>query len=106
MSGHSRTDSENSFDADELVQIQARCRELWKEKDLLLESRPRSFELIRKERNRLRSVIVANLVYLQELDSHVKSLNDSRTKAKKRIETLEKELLNCSQEIGQQKVFR
>ncbi|CAN1795760.1 hypothetical protein LINPERHAP1_LOCUS20711 [Linum perenne] len=81
MSEHSRSDSDSSFEVDELLQIQTRCRELWKEKDLLLESRPQSFELIRG------------------LDLQLKSLNESRSKAKKRIETLERELSNCAQEI-------
>ncbi|CAN1795757.1 hypothetical protein LINPERHAP1_LOCUS20711 [Linum perenne] len=36
---------------------------------------------------------------MQGLDLQLKSLNESRSKAKKRIETLERELSNCAQEI-------
>ncbi|CAI0560403.1 unnamed protein product [Linum tenue] len=81
MSGHSRSDSDSPFDVDELLQIQTRCRELWKEKDMLRESQPQSFE------------------FLRGLESHVKSLTGARAKDTRRIEMLERELLNCSQEI-------
>ncbi|CAL1411802.1 unnamed protein product [Linum trigynum] len=81
MSGHSRSDSDSPFDVDELLQIQTRCRELWKEKDMLRESQPQSIE------------------FLRGLESHVKSLTGARAKDRRRIEMLERELLNCSQEI-------
>ncbi|CAI0560169.1 unnamed protein product [Linum tenue] len=81
MSGHSRSDNDSPFDVDELLQIQTRCRELWKEKDMLRESQPQSFE------------------FLRGLESHVKSLTGARAKDTRRIEMLERELLNCSQEI-------
>lgn len=81
MSYHAKSDSESSFDIEELLQIGTRCRELRKEKDMLKDSQSQSFELIRR------------------LELHVKSLSEARTKDKKHIEKLEKELLNCSQEI-------
>lgn len=37
---------------------------------------------------------------MQKLELHVKSLSEGRIKDKKRIQVLEKELMNCSQEIG------
>lgn len=37
---------------------------------------------------------------MQELELHVNSLSEGRTKDKKHIQTLEKELMNCSQELG------
>ncbi|XP_030494336.2 synaptonemal complex protein 1 isoform X3 [Cannabis sativa] len=81
MSSHSRSQSESAFDVEELLEIGARCRELRKEKDMLKESQSQSFELIRL------------------LENHVTSLSTGRTEDKKHIETLEKELMNCSQEI-------
>ncbi|XP_062116604.1 uncharacterized protein LOC133830609 isoform X2 [Humulus lupulus] len=81
MSSHGRSQSENSFDVEELLEIGTRCRELRKEKDKLKESQSQSFKLIRR------------------LENHVTSLSTARTEDKKHIETLEKELMNCSQEI-------
>ncbi|GMY15548.1 intracellular protein transport protein USO1 isoform X1 [Fagus crenata] len=81
MSYHAKSDSESSFDIEELLQIGTRCRELRKEKDMLKDSQSQSFELIRR------------------LELHVKSLSEARTEDKKHIEKLQKELLNCSQEI-------
>ncbi|KAE8124409.1 hypothetical protein FH972_019299 [Carpinus fangiana] len=81
MSHHTRSDSENSSDIEELLQIGTRCRELRKEKDRLKDSQSQSFELIRR------------------LELHVNSLSKAHTEDKKHIQKLEKELLNCSQEI-------
>ncbi|KAG2241363.1 hypothetical protein Bca4012_012548 [Brassica carinata] len=78
----SRSDCENSFDADELLQqIGSRRMELRKEKDLLKESQPHSIELVRR------------------LELHTKSLSESRLEDTARIRTMEKELLNCYKEI-------
>ncbi|XP_038687060.1 lamin-B2-like isoform X2 [Tripterygium wilfordii] len=81
MSSSSRSDGENPFDVEELLKIGARCGELRKEKDLLRESQAQSIDLIRR------------------LELHVKSLSDARTEDKKQIQKLERELMNCSQEI-------
>ncbi|PON68892.1 myosin heavy chain-like protein [Parasponia andersonii] len=61
MSSHSRSQSDNAYDVDELLQIGTRCRE--------------------------------------RLELHVTSLSAARKDDKKHIEMLEKELMNCSQEI-------
>ena len=37
---------------------------------------------------------------MQRLGLHVKQLSEARTEDKKHIQKLERELLNCSQEIG------
>lgn len=37
---------------------------------------------------------------MQRLELHVKQLSEARTEDKKHIQKLERELLNCSQEIG------
>lgn len=81
MSSSSKSDGDSSFDAEDLLQIGTRCRELRKEKDMLRDSQPQSFELIRR------------------LELHVKQLSEARTEDKKHIQKLERELLNCSQEI-------
>ncbi|KAG4116673.1 hypothetical protein ERO13_D12G183500v2 [Gossypium hirsutum] len=81
MSSSSRGDGENSIDVEELLEIETRCRELRKEKDMLKESQPQGFELIRG------------------LELHVKSLSEACTQDKKHIQKLERELKNCSQEI-------
>ncbi|KAF7134738.1 hypothetical protein RHSIM_Rhsim08G0148500 [Rhododendron simsii] len=73
--------TDNSFDVEELLQIETRCRELRKEKDMLRDSQPQSFELIRR------------------LELHVKTLSEARAEDEKRIQELERELNNCSQEI-------
>ncbi|KAM5570858.1 hypothetical protein ABKV19_011483 [Rosa sericea] len=78
---NSSSNSDSSFDIEELLQIGTRCRELRKEKDMLKESQSQSFGLIRS------------------LDVHMKSLSEFRTEDKKQIQMLEKELKNCSQEI-------
>lgn len=67
--------------SEELVQIESRCRELRKEKELLRESQSHSFHLIKR------------------LELHVKSLSEARTEDKEHIQKLERELMNCSQEI-------
>lgn len=81
MSHHVKNDSEYSSDVEELIQIGTRFRELRKEKDMLKDSQSQSFDLIRR------------------LELHVKSLSEARTEDKEHIEKLEKELLNCFQEI-------
>ncbi|XP_040986034.1 LOW QUALITY PROTEIN: centrosomal protein of 63 kDa-like [Juglans microcarpa x Juglans regia] len=81
MSHQTKTDTENFSDIEELFQIETRCRELKKEKNMLKDSQSESFELIRR------------------LEQHVKSLSEARSEDKKHIQKLEKELLNCSQEI-------
>ncbi|KAH7851824.1 hypothetical protein Vadar_016908 [Vaccinium darrowii] len=73
--------SGNSLDVEELLQIGTRCRELRKEKDMLRDSQPQSFELIRR------------------LEQHVHTLSEARTEDEKRIQKLERELNNSSQEI-------
>ncbi|ESQ40725.1 hypothetical protein EUTSA_v10013673mg [Eutrema salsugineum] len=87
----SRSDCENSFDAEELLQIGSIRRELRKEKDMLRESQPRSIELVRR------------------LELQTKSLSESRLEDTARIRTMEKELLNCYKEIDylrDQLIFR
>ncbi|CDP17501.1 unnamed protein product [Coffea canephora] len=81
MSSQSSSSSENSFDAEELFQFRTRCKELREEKDKLKDSQSQSFELIRR------------------LELHVKTLSEAQTEDKKRIEQLERELNNSSQEI-------
>ncbi|GAV81577.1 hypothetical protein CFOL_v3_25031 [Cephalotus follicularis] len=76
-----KSDGENCFDVEELLQIGSRCRELRFEKDMLRESQSQSFDLIKR------------------LELLMKSLSDAHTKDKKHIEKLEQELMNCSQEI-------
>nr|VDD34320.1 unnamed protein product [Brassica oleracea] len=71
----------NSFDAEELLQIGSRRMELRKEKDMLRESQPHSIELVRS------------------LELHAKSLSKSRLEDRARIQTMEKELLSCYKEI-------
>ncbi|KAL0416150.1 UNVERIFIED_CONTAM: hypothetical protein Slati_3446900 [Sesamum latifolium] len=81
MSGRLSGGSESSLDADELLEIRERFKELTKEKEMLRDSKSQSFDLIRK------------------LEFHVKTLSKSREEDKKRIADLERELSNCSQEI-------
>ncbi|KAG6607479.1 hypothetical protein SDJN03_00821, partial [Cucurbita argyrosperma subsp. sororia] len=76
-----RSNSSSSSDLEELLEIESRCRQLKKEKDTLIGSRPQSFELIRR------------------LELHANSLSEARKEDKLRIEQLEKELTNCTQEI-------
>ncbi|XP_013609017.1 PREDICTED: protein At-4/1-like [Brassica oleracea var. oleracea] len=81
----------NSFDAEELLQIGSRRMELRKEKDMLRESQPHSIELVRS------------------LELHTKSLSKSRLEDRARIQTMEKELLSCYKEIDylrDQLIFR
>uniref|UniRef100_A0A1J3HQ54 Uncharacterized protein n=1 Tax=Noccaea caerulescens TaxID=107243 RepID=A0A1J3HQ54_NOCCA len=87
----SRSDGDNSFDAEELLQIGTRRRELRKEKDMLCKSQPHSIELVRR------------------LELQTKSLSESRLEDTARIRTMEKELLNCYKEIDylrDQLIFR
>lgn len=42
---------------------------------------------------------------MQRLELHVNSLSKARTEDKKHIQNVEKELLNCSQEIGSYSCF-
>ncbi|KAF8037432.1 hypothetical protein BT93_B0358 [Corymbia citriodora subsp. variegata] len=81
MSRGTMSESDNSFDAGKLLEINTRCRELGKERDMLRESQSQSFELIKK------------------LEHHINSLSDARAKDEKYTRQLEKELLNCTQEI-------
>lgn len=81
MSRRSRSGSENTFEVEELLQIRTRCKELRKEKDLLKDSQPQSFELIRS------------------LELHVNALSEAQKEDKKCILQLKRELNNCSQEI-------
>ncbi|KNA11310.1 hypothetical protein SOVF_136460 [Spinacia oleracea] len=83
MSTSSRSDTtdDSIFDLEELLHIEARCRELRKEKDLLKETQFQSFDLIKR------------------LELHVRKLNDARLEDKRKIQDLEKELNNCHQEI-------
>ncbi|KAG7601553.1 hypothetical protein ISN45_At05g007140 [Arabidopsis thaliana x Arabidopsis arenosa] len=87
----SRSDCENSFDVEDLLQIGTTRRELRKQKDLLRESQPHSIELVRR------------------LELHTKSLSESRLEDTARIQMMEKELLNCYKEIDylrDQLIFR
>ncbi|KAL1215087.1 hypothetical protein V5N11_007665 [Cardamine amara subsp. amara] len=77
----SRSDVENSLDVEELLQIGTRCKELRKEKEMLRESQSQSVELVRR------------------LELNANSLSESRLEDERRIQMLEKELLNCYQEI-------
>ncbi|KAK6925077.1 hypothetical protein RJ641_009403 [Dillenia turbinata] len=81
MSILTRIKRSNSYDLTELLKIGRRCNEPRKETDILRESRPQSFELIKM------------------LEVHVKTLSEARLEDKKRIQELERELSNCSQEI-------
>ncbi|XAR49998.1 hypothetical protein NMG60_11004196 [Bertholletia excelsa] len=73
--------SDSSLDYDELLQIGTRCQELRKEKEILKNSQSQSFDLIRK------------------LELHVKTLSEACLQDRKRVQELERELSNCSQEI-------
>ncbi|KAF8115624.1 hypothetical protein N665_0025s0092 [Sinapis alba] len=87
----STSDCQNSFDAEELLQIGSTRMELRKEKDLLKDSQPLSIELVRR------------------LELQTKSLSESRLEDTARIQTMEKELLNCYKEIDylrDQLIFR
>ncbi|XP_021286084.1 A-kinase anchor protein 9 isoform X2 [Herrania umbratica] len=81
MSNSSKSEGDNSIDVEELLEIETRCRELRKEKEMLKESQSQGFELIKS------------------LELHVKSLSEARVQDKKHIKKLEGELKNCSQEI-------
>ncbi|PIA63004.1 hypothetical protein AQUCO_00200787v1 [Aquilegia coerulea] len=76
------SNNDHSFDIDELLRIGTMCMELRKEKDMLRESQVKSAELIRG------------------LELDVKSLSEARLEDKKYIQDLERELQNCSEEIG------
>ncbi|KAK3021023.1 hypothetical protein RJ639_045154 [Escallonia herrerae] len=102
--------SSNSFDVDELLQIQARSLELRKEKNMLRESKSQSFELIRVISFSCLLHCHSALILLmtdaegtslaERLEAHVKTLSEVHFKDKKHIQELERELSNCSQEIG------
>ncbi|KAI3454833.1 hypothetical protein Pfo_011496 [Paulownia fortunei] len=81
MSGGLSGSSDCSLDADDLLEIKERFKELTKEKEMLRDSKSESFDLIRR------------------LEFHVKTLSESREEDKKRIADLERELSNCIQEI-------
>ncbi|XP_038997207.1 putative WEB family protein At1g65010, chloroplastic isoform X2 [Hibiscus syriacus] len=81
MSSSSRGSGDKSIDVEELSEIETRCRELRKEKQMLKESQNQGFELIRG------------------LELHVKSLSEASLQDQKLIQKLERELKNCSQEI-------
>ncbi|KAL8230730.1 hypothetical protein R6Q57_000508 [Mikania cordata] len=66
------------LDDEELSQFEARCKELRIEKDLLKQS---SVELI------------------HSLESHARTLTETRSNDKRRIQDLERELSNCTQEL-------
>ncbi|KAK1433689.1 hypothetical protein QVD17_10604 [Tagetes erecta] len=78
MSTCSSSGSSFFLDDEELLQFEARCKELRIEKDLLKQS---SAELI------------------HSLESHARTLSETRSNDKKRIQDLERELSNCSQEL-------
>ncbi|KAI3726856.1 hypothetical protein L1987_66662 [Smallanthus sonchifolius] len=78
MSTCSSSGSSFFVDDEELLQFEARCKELRIEKDMLKQS---SFELIRS------------------LESHARTSSETRSNDKKRIQDLERELSNCSQEL-------
>nr|XP_043617216.1 protein CROWDED NUCLEI 2 [Erigeron canadensis] len=78
MSTCSSSGSSCFLDDEELLQFEARCKELRIEKDMIKES---SGELLRS------------------LESHAKLMSETRSNDKKRIQNLERELSNCSQEI-------
>ncbi|PSS07961.1 TATA element modulatory factor like [Actinidia chinensis var. chinensis] len=80
MSSRSSSGSSNFSDIEELVEIGTRCQ-LRKEKDMLRGSQSQSFELIRR------------------LELHVKTISEARADNEKRIQELERELKNCSEEI-------
>ncbi|KAI3785663.1 hypothetical protein L1987_44787 [Smallanthus sonchifolius] len=78
MSTCSSSGSSFFLNDEELLQFEARCKELRIEKDMLKQS---SFELIRS------------------LESHARTSFETRSNDKKRIQDLERELSNCSQEL-------
>ncbi|MED6206039.1 hypothetical protein PIB30_023255 [Stylosanthes scabra] len=81
MSNSTRRISDTPLNVEELVQLGTTYRELRKDKDVLERSQTQGFQLIRI------------------LEQHGKSLLEAHKEDKKTIERLEKELLNCSQEI-------
>ncbi|KAJ0754954.1 hypothetical protein HanPI659440_Chr09g0352451 [Helianthus annuus] len=78
MSTCSSSGSSFALDDEELLQFETRCKELRVEKDMLKQS---SAQLIRS------------------LESHTRTLSETRSNEKKRIQDLERELSNCSQEL-------
>ncbi|XP_051115972.1 uncharacterized protein LOC127241113 isoform X3 [Andrographis paniculata] len=82
MSGGLSSSSESSLDADDLLEIRERLKELTKEKEMLRDSKSHSFDLIKK------------------LELHAKASSKSREEDKQHIEDLERQLCNCNQEIG------
>ncbi|KAL4398612.1 hypothetical protein AHAS_Ahas01G0309300 [Arachis hypogaea] len=81
MSNSTDRISDTPLNVEELVQLGTTYRELRKEKDVLERSQTQGFQLIRI------------------MEQHGKSLLEAHKEDKKTIERLEKELLNCSQEI-------
>ncbi|XP_031118004.1 uncharacterized protein LOC116021680 [Ipomoea triloba] len=81
MSDQSNRNGDCTFEVKELLEIRTRCTELRKEKDMLRDSQTQGFELIRK------------------LEEHVQTLSGVHSEDKQRIQELERELDNCSQEI-------
>ncbi|XP_057479158.1 intracellular protein transport protein USO1-like [Actinidia eriantha] len=81
MSSHSSSGSDTFSDIEELLEIGTRCRELRKEKDMLRGSQRLSLNLV------------------QRLELHVKTLSEAHADNEKRIQELERELKNCSEEI-------
>ncbi|XP_051115971.1 uncharacterized protein LOC127241113 isoform X2 [Andrographis paniculata] len=81
MSGGLSSSSESSLDADDLLEIRERLKELTKEKEMLRDSKSHSFDLIKK------------------LELHAKASSKSREEDKQHIEDLERQLCNCNQEI-------
>lgn len=81
MFSSSKSESDSSYDIEDLLQIETRCKQLKREKNMLRESQSESFELIRR------------------LELHVRTLSEARSEDEKHIQELERELRNCSQEI-------
>ncbi|KAJ1438892.1 hypothetical protein SESBI_02663 [Sesbania bispinosa] len=81
MSNSRRSDSDTPLSAEKLVQHGRRSREHRKEKDVL------------------RSSLSQSLQPIQIPERYEKPLSEAHTEDKKHIQRLEKELLNCSQEI-------
>lgn len=73
-------------DTEKLLQLGRMCKELRSEKDILKEA-------LLKEKSK-------NAELIQRLESSANAASETRLKDKKYIEELERELKNCSQEIG------
>ncbi|KAM7269632.1 hypothetical protein ACFE04_025129 [Oxalis oulophora] len=77
----SNSSTSEADDVDQLFQIESRCTEMRKEKDMLRQSQSQSLDLVRT------------------LELYGNSLTLARAEDKKHIQNLEQELMNCSQEI-------